>query len=480
MSAGQDWENIAGFDPREERYIPLQLDEWKAKHRVEHEGEKLGRANQPAAEEHGLDAMETKIKDWINQRGRICRQNVGRHLSDLERELADLEDDQALAIREQEVAQQVKDGEIALQETVNRIKSGAFSDTENDVRIGSEEFERFRRQARLTRLPDYSHRRSAGWIIGVCLLVEAVLNASLLMDVNPFGLLGSTMQMGLISAVNVFFAGLAMGALLRQRNHVLPTHQGIAWTGIAVLLIAVFLFNLAVGHFRNGMQAILGDPSADVFALGGNALQRLAAGPFDLGSFQTALLVLLGMLCFAIGAWKWYQRDDAYPEYGRRHRQLDGKKAAYTQAYEAANQALRQTYEQHSSKLKDMLQKVEIKKSKWQEVSRRGSKLVADYPTYLSQYQNDLDALLAAYRSANRSARSQAAPPHFDAQVLVDAAILEPPAFSPPDETSMKSIGDSVHNAITKLQDAYHAATVELPTLQAVVKQSTEAVRANG
>ena len=52
-------------------------------------------------------------------------------------------------------------------------------------------------------------------VILFCFAVEVVLNAALLMDVNAFGLIGSTVQMGLISAVNVLMGALAMGALVR-------------------------------------------------------------------------------------------------------------------------------------------------------------------------------------------------------------------------------------------------------------------------
>lgn len=480
MSAKQDWDNIPGFDRRKEEYLPLDLDDWLAKYRVTAEAEKLGRANKPSADEPGLDAMEMKIKDWINRRGRICRQNVGGHLADLERELADLENDERLAIREQQVTQCVNEAEIALDDKVRAIRDD-LSDGVNDLRRGSEDFERFRQQSQLTRLPDYRHRRWAGWIIGSCFLIEVVLNASLLMDVNAFGLLGSTMQMSLISAVNVIFAGLAMSVALRQRNHIWRRRQFLAWVLMALLTAAVVVFNLAVGHFRDSMQAIVNDPSADVLALGNDALQRMMAGPFDLGGFQTAMLVLLGILCFGVGAWKWYQRDDPYPEYGRRDRQLNDLKAGFAKSCRGAAEELREeTYQRHRSLLEDMLQRLEIRQSKWQEIRRRGDALVKDYPLYLGQYQRDLDSLLAAYRSANRNVRTLPAPAHFDDTVPVDDAILVPPSFNPREAISVKGVGDSVHSAITKLQQAYQKATAKIPTLETVVREGVDAFRAEG
>ena len=477
MSASADWDNVPGFDPKKEEYVPLDLDEWLARHRVVAEGEKLGRANKPSAADRGLDATESDIKDWINRRGLICRQNVGNHLSDLQRELADLDSQEDLAILEQQVAQQVGEAETALGSAVRNIRND-LTDKEDDVRIGHRELERFRHENKLTRLPDYSHRRSALWAIGICALIEIVLNASLLMEVNAFGLVGSVMQMSLISAVNVIFAGLATGVLLRQCHHVSVSRKAVAGTGLAVVLALVFLFNLGVGHFRDSMEAIMHDPSADPFAVGGDIVERMFAAPFGLGSFQTILLVLLGILCFGFSAWKWLQRDDPYPHYGRRDRALEEKKAAYRKAYESADEALRDTYQEHQSKLEDKLHRLQVKQSKWKEVSGRGNALVADYPLYMGQYQNDLDKLLAAYRSANRNARSEPPPAHFDDQVPIDEAILQPPAFDPPEATSMKGVGDRVHGAITKLQEAYRAATANIPTLETVAKRGIGEFRA--
>ena len=315
------WDNIPGFDRAKEQYVQLDLKQWLKDHRIEDQGESRGKENQPAAEDDGLDAVESQIVDWVNGRGLVCHGNVSGHLSDLERDLADMENDQGLLIRENEVDELKRKAENAIKQS-NDAGRSRLSDKAKPVREESAYLDGFRQRAGLTRIADYSHRRTALPHIVVCFVAEIILNASLLMEVNPFGLLGSTMQMALISFVNVGFLGLVVGELLRQRNHVAAWRKVVAWFGIIVAVMPVLAFNLAVGHFRNSMQASVNDPSADFLTLGNDALQRLVDSPLDLASFQTALLVLLGIACFGIGAWKWYQRDDAYPGYGSLWRQL--------------------------------------------------------------------------------------------------------------------------------------------------------------
>ena len=470
------WDNIPGFDRAKEQYAQLDLTQWLKEHRIEDEGKRRGRENQPAAEDDNLDAFESQIVDWVNRRGRVCRENVSGHLSDLERELADMENEAELTILENRVGELKQEAEIALEGGIDAGRT-RLTDAEEAVRNGSAEFERFRRRHRLTRLVDYSQRSTALRYVFGCGFVEILLNASLLMDVNPFGLIGSTMQMTLISLVNVVFAGLVMGVLLRQRNHVGITRKAIAWTGIVLLVAAVLVFNLAVGHFRNSMQASLNDPSADILAMGNDVLQRLLASPFDLASFQTILLVLLGVVCFGIGAWKWYRRDDPYPGYGDLERQLHGKKDAYAKAYHDEQNTLNDLHEGYQSQLKDLRHQLVVKQSKWREVCGRGDKLVTDYPTNLGQYQHDLDFLLAAYRTANRSARNTQPPAHFDNAVRVDESILLAPHFHPPQETSLGGVAEKVNGAIQALQEEYRAARRKYATLEAATNLGVEEAR---
>ena len=476
-SKNSTWDNIAGFDRVKEQYVQLDLQQWLKDHGIKDEGKRRGKENQPATEDDNLDASESQIVDWVNRRGRVCRGNVSRHLSDLERDLADMENDEQLNILEHEVGELKQDAETKLERGIDAGRT-RLTEREDEVVTGSAEFERFRRRSRLTRLVDYSQRGKALWYIFGCFAVEIVLNASLLMDVNPFGLVGSTMQMGLISLVNVVFAGLVMGVLLRQRNHVATSRKVLAWLSIIPLIILVLYFNLAVGHFRNSMQASLNDPSADILAMGNDVLQRLGDGPFDLASFQTALLVLLGIVCFGIGAWKWYRRDDAYPRYGQLDRQLKDVKDAYAEAYHREQEELNNIHEGYQSKLQDIRHRLVVKQSKWQEICLRGDNLVKGYPTNLGQYQHDLDFLLAAYRTANRSARTAPPPPHFDDKVLVDNAILDPPPFRPPQETSLTGVAEKVNGAIKTLQDEYRVARRKYATLEALTKQGVEEARA--
>ncbi|MDE0420257.1 MAG: hypothetical protein OXK76_05115 [Gammaproteobacteria bacterium] len=461
-----DWDNEPGFDEVKERYVQLDLEAWLAKHAIREEGRRQGAANLPAPDVDGLDATEEKILAWVNLRARVCRRNVSDHLADLERELTDIESDQDLADLKLEVSEIGRDGELALGGQVERgghLLLGA----KEAVREDTADFRAFRRRARLTRQADYSHRRWSLPVILTCFVVEIVLNATLLMEVNAFGLVGSSIQMALISFVNIFAAGLAMGFLLRQRNHVGVTRRSLAWIGIVVLLGTTVAFNLAIGHFRDSMQAIINDPGADILALGTDVVDRFLANAAALDSFQSYLLALLGFLFFCIASWKWLQRDDPYPDYGRRHRQFQTLRDNYIERYDTAQRDLKNVHDQFASQLEDRREGLKIKQSAWKDICVRGQHLVDEYEVNLGQYPHDLNHLVAEYRAANRAARMEPVPRHFGTPVSLDAGVVDtPPAFSPPPPTKLNDMMEHVHGAVEVLRDEYGKAARKYPTLE--------------
>ena len=455
---------LSGFDRTTEKFLPLELDKWLAENKIQEKGRDLGELNQPSSDVKGLDAMENQIVDWVNLQGNDCRQDVSNHLSDLAQNIISHENEEELNILESQIPVIEQDGLNDIETSATKGRQELIPKWQEIADVRSD-FEGFRKSAGLTRKADYSHRRNALLTIFVFFAIEVVLNATLLMDVNVFGLAGSTIQMGLISAVNVLIAGVAMGALLRQVHHVQWIRKILS--SIATILVIGFIgaFNLAIGHFRDAMEAQAGAPSIDILSMGNDTIQRLLSDPFALGSFQSGLLALLGVLFFGVASWKWLQRDDPYPDYGRRDREMRKLSNGYIASYDQAKAALDTALNRTKSQLQDILYKQQIQKSTWKETCARGEKIVENYQINMAQYQLDLDYLLSTYRDANRNARTELAPPHFEERVLLNQDLLIPPSFNPPPATRLENISKTIQGAITSLQDAQSEATTKFPTL---------------
>ena len=423
-----------------------------------------------------MDAYEEKIRSWVNRRGRVCRQNVGGHLSDLERQLSDMENDQELETLKQRVLEIREDAKHRI-EMKAREGRNTLHENETAVSEASRDFARFRKEAGLTRLADYSGRKGAFRFILVAFFIESLLNATLLMEVNVFGLMGSIIQMGFISAVNILILAWAMGGLLRWRNCVSANRSLCAWVGIIVAVVFIAApFNVLIGHFRDSMQQIISDTTVNIYALGGDVLERMLESLLGFESFQSLFLALIGFLFFSVASWKWYQRDDIYPDYGRRDRQLKELEKKYIEMYERVHTILQEVFKSLISNLEDKRHVLEIKQSKWRDISGRGRKLVDEYPIYLQQYQSDLDHLLSVYRTGNREQRTEAPPKYFSEQVQVDKEILLPLSFTPPSETNISGVTNQVHDAIKQVQSAYQDATAQFRTLDNIKEANKDGV----
>ena len=465
-----DWDNIPGFDPEKQAFVRLDTDRWLKNNGILDEARKQGAQNKPGPEqrEQRTEGIPAKIRAWINERGRSCRQDVSRHLSDLMGELADMENPEELRILRQTVDESQREAEIALERDLNKGRND-LSTLEKDLREAEIDFEGFRRENCLRRLPDYSYRKKAlRWVIGF-FVVELILNAGMLADVNAYGLLGSSSQMALIGAVNVLIFAWVTGSLVRLMAHVNLALKIVGGMLVAVIAGVVAVFNAWVGHFRDSMQAVLGDTAFDLTSLGADTAERFASGVVAFDSFQSGLLALLGFLFFAAASQKWWQRDDRYPGYGGRHRQLQETRDRYVKRFSETQQALQETFDKYHKGLEDVRHGLVAKQSRWRSHRDQGERLVEDFSINLAQYQHDLEELLGAYYTANRSRRTEQAPAWFSERIEVDPEILVPPSFNVPELTSIQTVTDRVDEAIIALQDQFKDSIRQFPSLDSVL-----------
>lgn len=455
----QDWATVPGFSVDAGKYIPLNLDNWLRDHKILEDGKSRGAQDLPASDIESLDGTEERIVDWVNQRGRNCRDIVAGYLSDVERQLADMDRDEDLDNAARQVKEQEQNGKEELEKQADS-RANDMAPKATELQGTTRDFESFQQANHLTRPPDYSHRRRCLFWIWGAFLFEVVLNASLLMDVSPFGLIGSFGQMLLISLLNVLLMGLLMGALLRQCHHIQSVRRVLAVLGILGLIgIIAVPFNLLVAHFRDSMQAVANAPTAELIVLGDDAFQRFLAEPFGWDAFQSFLLAALGFAFFLFGGFEWLRRDDRYPEYGQRHRRLREIQDKYTVAYNQTQDALTKTFKEYEDGFKDTRHRLRIKQDRYRELVRRCEGITENYSTNLEQYQNDLDRLLGAWRTANRDARSTPSPSHFATKPKLDSGVLVPPKFSPPADNSLEhreNLMHKVHDAISHLQTEYN------------------------
>lgn len=444
------WE---GFNSEKEEFRRLDLERWITDKKVREEGAKQGQSNLPSSDATVLDATENQILDFFNEQINFTREKVNKHLSDLVQDGLLIEDSEDLRNIQRNTENLEFEALTGVEHTYH-TEWNALEPKLDRLQRAREDFSDFRSKHGLTRIADYSHRKWALWIIGVCFVIESFLNATLLMEVNVFGLVGSMAQMALISALNVLIMSFVLSGQWRRTNLRSPPQRVLAWIVIAAVLVFVLIFNLLVGHLRDGMEAVVNDPTADLQELGALIMHNFVNAPFGLG-FQSLLLAILGIAFFGVASWKWLQRDDPYPHYGKRDRQLRDLEASYHEDASEAEQRLRVDFEELKSKFDDELHKLDINKGNLKTLNNRGLKIIDDYNHFVPECQHDLEYVLSVYREANRNARSAPAPAHFDRQEKIDESGYTPPSFDLPELNPIEEATTRLQEAIRKLQEAY-------------------------
>ena len=462
-----EWDDIPGFNGQTGEYVRLDTDGWLKAHRIREKAHELGLDNFPGPDQTDPDEIHYKILDWLNQRARQCKQDVDKYLLDQKAMLNRIEEDEDLETFKEDADQITAAATIGFGQQTQDDQN-TLSQIKTELLYGWREYVKFRKRNHLDRLAqDTDVVTAVIWVL-VLFLIETVLNASLLMEVNPFGLIGAVIQMGLITGVNILIGFLGAGQIFRYVNHVNLWKRLVGWLAGGGLTILILGFNIAVGHFRDSMQAMAVRAETDPIALlESDAIPRLLDDPLGFDAFQTVLLVVVGILFFAIASWKGYRWDDPYPGYGPRTRKLASLKSIYAARRKAAVQAAGKHQESAIQKLKDIQYKTKLKNDQWDELAEGGSQVARNYVTHLRQYQDDLNYLIAAYRSANRQARTDPEPEFFSRPMQVDPMILEPPEFVPPEKVSTRGLMKHIHGSITQIQKNYNEEVIRrnYPTL---------------
>lgn len=291
----------------------------------------------------------------------------------------------------------------------------------------------------------------------------------MLAGVNEYGVLGAVTIMSLIGAVNAGILGGVIGEGWRQKNAVglVSTLRGclIVIFGTAGLLC----WNLLVGHFRDSMRAVatrVTERASLEELLTDDTVERFLDNPFGLEDMQSWILAAIGAGCCVFAATKWLKRDDIYPGYGPVHRAASVHNADYQREITERRAALKSIYTKYVERIRDELQKVQNKKGNHQLITDAAKGIVRQFPMQLSQYQDNLDFILATYRSENEKARKTSSPPFFAERFAVDRNMLEPPPWEdvpPPDYDEDWKIFQQAEDAI---REAYLDAQAGYPTLE--------------
>ena len=479
FSVADDWTMVPGWSQAERKYHPLDCERWIRENRIREAGRANGEQEFPPSDAIQPDDMYEKILDWVNQRGRQCHAEVSGFLVQ----------------QRYNLEQEVKEGMAPIRHIVEGLRDQAkvelrnqgeedrtiLTQKEREAHSSWAALEAFQKKGNLHRVAKYGERDTwYWWLIGVVAL-EAVANAMMLSGVNEYGLLGAVAIMLAIGVVNVGMMGGVIGEGWRQKNTAGVLRASRGWLIVAVGVAGMVAWNLLVGHFRDSMLAVAAKAAVETSSLEDlltdDTIERFLANPLGLEGMQSWVLAVIGTGCCIFAATKWLKRDDVYPGYGAVHRAATEHNEEYSREISDRRKALTSVYERYVERIRDERQQVQNKKGNHQLISDTAKDIVRQFPMQLSGYQNNLDFIIAAYRSENEKARNTPSPRFFAEKLLVDQRMFETPEWEGVPASDYDEDWEGFQQAEDAVRKAYLDAQKGYPTLEDVMEGESARAR---
>lgn len=385
---------------------------------LKEEGEKRGRDNQPETASDSFDHIEAKIVSKIDSLRRRGLENF-----ETNRQVYSERLNRAVSAKSL-VETEANDAKAKFNEEITKWKSRMVTSREA-VQEAFAWRKAFRLQNGLIRPAQETGSLLALIAIGfVMIIAESVFNMYLFAQKNTLGFLGGAFAAFLVSLVNVSVCTL-FGIFSRYLNcrgfrNVLKKLFGL----LAVSLWIAFsvVYNLGVAHFRDSVEQF-----GDWREAGVNAIESITSNPIYLHTMESYILLLLGMIISVLAFLKGCYFSDPYPGYARVNDDVISAREGYIDELEESIQELSDHRDSAVNGLRAANDEVHRNINDSIDALYGQRALHSNLAPFLEQCNIATNFLLAVYRDANKGARSEDAPPHFNREYSFEA-------FEVPDE----------------------------------------------
>lgn len=239
------------------------------------------------------------------------------------------------------------------------------------------------------------------------LLLESILNAQFFAKRNELGLIGGVLQAGMISAINVIIGYLA-GVYARHKNLKGFSSKFLGIFSILGWLAVALTFNFAVAHFRDALEANSWNDALKI------AISTLAAEPFELASLDSWMLFLIGFIVTLSSFLKGYYAADPLPNYNDLWESVERSIDEYADSYGEAHEMMDKEFK---ILVQDLRSEVDTRRANLRSavdaLDSRGA-MLDGLRVFLRTSNMAANQLIAVYREANLSSRSEPAPEYFN------------------------------------------------------------------
>lgn len=432
------------YQPSSMTFQDLDVDAIRENLRLETRGKRRGETNEPRSESSGFDEVERDILDLIqNEHKKSIEQYLGNirafaarlgHL-DLERTVVEIRNEAEKAVTDFNIRAM---GGLDFLETL-KIE---LKEAKNDLNNFQQEHNRKRSAS----------TKSMLWIVVSILFMLILFSGEIYFNGEMLGQgLISGLSQGIayamgFSAINIILGAIAGHFGFRCKNHERTSVWISGWLLILAWLIAIVVFNLGVGHFRDALSGGDWENARTI------AIQSMSQHPFMLASLESYALWGFGILISLLFALDVYAMDDPYPGYGNLMR-------AYKKAVQHFIDGKDDIREDLEGWRDDAVKKMETSRE-------QAGRWRSDYGTILSgistigqalaihngHLESVANRLLEYYRGENARARTTPPPVRFSSPFVLNNP--NAPSVPTPKVLTEDEVTRLVQEATTVLQEA--------------------------
>jgi hypothetical protein len=316
------------------------------------------------------------------------------------------------------------------------------------------ERDEFQRRHKLKRTARSASGGNLTLKVGVLLAVfvfEVFLNGFFLAKGSELGYLGGAAEAFTFALLNVGVSFLIAAVGVRELNHrnVLRKFLGLLAL-IAYAALAISL-NLALAHYREVAASLVSDAGHEV-------LTRLQRNPLGIVDVKSWLFFGLGILCSLVAFADAFLVFDPYPGYGRLEKRRANAHDAYIARKNDLITRLLEIRDDAINVLEEANRDLAVRRSEHDAILESRARLVRLFAAHQSHLERAGNVLLAAYREANKRARTTTPPPpRFSSSFALEKFPIEQELLeTSAREDLRRSIADSQAVLVGQIQ-AIHA-----------------------
>lgn len=263
-------------------------------------------------------------------------------------------------------------------------------------------FKQFQDDNNLTRAPRYpDSKRFSYAIISSLILIEIMVNSFFFKEFTSSGLLGGVFIAALVAIFNIGLGFIYGEYIARYINHISGLKKSMAYVLGLIFLGLILFVNFFAAHLRDAIDFAIETNQAAYTVDTMAVANKLFSNTLDFQSFESILLILIGMTCSIAAVIKMYIADDPYPGYGA----LDREKKIKTDAhYHEIREYLNMCRDLMLERVLDIRTTIENISSNLhllQNYKSRLSLYLENFRTFLKQVQTIADEIVNEYRSYN-------------------------------------------------------------------------------